>query len=60
MARGIILDKDVLRRMEQRQGVIEEILSTEKDYLEDIRALIRVCFKTSTPLDSSANVLLGL
>lgn len=60
MARGIVLDKDVLRRMEQRQGVIEEILSTEKDYLEDIRALIRVCFEIYTPLDSSANVLLGL
>ncbi|EDO02051.1 hypothetical protein SS1G_04527 [Sclerotinia sclerotiorum 1980 UF-70] len=42
LSRGFILDKDVLKRMEQRQGVIEEILSTEKAYLDDIRALIRV------------------
>ncbi|ESZ99304.1 hypothetical protein SBOR_0345 [Sclerotinia borealis F-4128] len=41
-SRGIIMDRDVLKRMEQRQGVIEEILSTEKDYLDDVRALIRV------------------
>ncbi|KAJ8070172.1 hypothetical protein OCU04_000564 [Sclerotinia nivalis] len=42
LSRGFIMDKDVLKRMEQRQGVIEEILSTEKVYLDDIRALIRV------------------
>ncbi|CAD6448253.1 bfce5e03-f1d8-4377-9e63-cf9590edeb69 [Sclerotinia trifoliorum] len=42
LSRGFIMDKDVLKRMEQRQGVIEEIISTEKVYLDDIRALIRV------------------
>ncbi|KAI9650164.1 hypothetical protein NHQ30_000177 [Ciborinia camelliae] len=42
ISRGIIMDKDVIKRMEQRQGVIEEILSTEKNYLDDIWALIRV------------------
>lgn len=36
------MDKDIIKRMEQRQGIIEEILSTEKDYIDDIRALIRV------------------
>ncbi|QSZ30098.1 hypothetical protein DSL72_004618 [Monilinia vaccinii-corymbosi] len=42
MSRGIIMEKDIIKRMEQRQGIIEEILSTEKDYIDDIRALIRV------------------
>ncbi|KAF7856018.1 hypothetical protein EAF04_009974 [Stromatinia cepivora] len=42
LSRGFIMDKDVLKRMEQRRGVIEEILSTEKVYLDDLRALIRV------------------
>lgn len=41
------MDKDVVKRMEQRQGVIEEILSTEKAYLDDILALIRVCSELS-------------
>ncbi|TGO90356.1 hypothetical protein BPOR_0068g00230 [Botrytis porri] len=42
LSRAFILDKEVIKRMEQRQGVIEEILSTEKAYLDDIQALIRV------------------
>ncbi|ATZ45928.1 hypothetical protein BCIN_01g06240 [Botrytis cinerea B05.10] len=42
LSRAFILDKDVIKRMEQRQGVIEEIISTEKAYLDDIQALIRV------------------
>ncbi|TGO31152.1 hypothetical protein BPAE_0001g00460 [Botrytis paeoniae] len=42
LSRAFILDKEVIKRMEQRQGVIEEILSTEKAYLDDVQALIRV------------------
>ncbi|TGO08988.1 hypothetical protein BTUL_0183g00020 [Botrytis tulipae] len=42
LSRAFILDKEVIKRMEQRQGVIEEILSTEKVYLDDVQALIRV------------------
>ncbi|KAF7949781.1 uncharacterized protein EAE97_003290 [Botrytis byssoidea] len=42
LSRAFILDKEVMKRMEQRQGVIEEILSTEKVYLDDVQALIRV------------------
>ncbi|TGO46748.1 hypothetical protein BOTNAR_0567g00020 [Botryotinia narcissicola] len=42
LSRAFIFDKEVIKRMEQRQGVIEEILSTEKVYLDDVQALIRV------------------
>ncbi|KAB8302687.1 hypothetical protein EYC80_006049 [Monilinia laxa] len=56
MSRGIIMDKDIIKRMEQRQGIIEEIISTEKDYIDDIRALIRVfdSFLVTVPILSQS------
>ncbi|KAG4029951.1 hypothetical protein MFRU_014g02420 [Monilinia fructicola] len=56
ISRGIIMDKDIIKRMEQRQGIIEEILSTEKDYIDDIRALIRVfdSFLVTVPILSQS------
>jgi hypothetical protein len=43
IARGIVIDQAVAKRSERRQNIIGEILATEKDYLDDIQALIRVC-----------------
>ncbi|RAL62522.1 hypothetical protein DID88_005087 [Monilinia fructigena] len=56
MSRSIIMDKDIIKRMEQRQGIIEEIISTEKDYIDDIRALIRVfdSFLVTVPILSQS------
>ncbi|KAM3066867.1 hypothetical protein ACMFMG_007012 [Clarireedia jacksonii] len=42
IARGMIIDQAVAKRAERRQNVIGEILATEKDYLDDVQALIRV------------------
>ncbi|PQE04028.1 Round spore protein [Rutstroemia sp. NJR-2017a BVV2] len=42
IARGIVIDQAVAKRSERRQNIIGEILATEKDYLDDIQALIRV------------------
>lgn len=45
--------------MEQRQGVIEEILSTEKVYLDDVQALIRVRCNRSITFHSFTDPYLG-
>ncbi|PQE12764.1 Round spore protein [Rutstroemia sp. NJR-2017a BBW] len=42
IARGIVIDQAVAKRSERRQNIIGEILATEKDYLDDIQALVRV------------------
>jgi hypothetical protein len=55
LARGAVMDQAVTNRLLQRRRILEEIISTEENYIADVKFLTNVCTRI-TQTSTFANV----